>query len=273
MRLQWKYSLIINLTVIAILVAFYFFDSYKLRKEMSALHALGVGQGAAIKLISENTVLYPIVKEITTSQAFNSDRVDQVIDKLKDENPEMKDVLNVEVTLGDARVRSSLLPRGIPTHIHLREEELLEIETSGIITNTIEEKNATYIILPYTIPPKKLEPAHLEAQRSLKVEDIPMEFWQIFLSQDVVLPPDTSVQIEGIQSELQDQINLLNQGKFSFKLWQIFIANQIYLSPDASVNIDLKNNRWQISDSVNKHTYDFWLEDDSFAEIKPNMRQ
>ncbi len=264
MRLQWKYSLIINLTVIAVLVAFYFFDSYRLRKEMSALHALGVEQGAAIKLISENTILNPIVKEITTLQAFNTDRIDQVIDNLKDENPDLKDVLNVEVTLGDSRVRSSLLSRVIPTHIHLGEENLLEIETKGTITDTIEEKNATYIILPYTIPPKKLEPTHLEAQRSMKVEDIPIEFWQMFLSQDVVLPPDTSVQIEGFQSELQDQIDLLNQGKFSFKLWRMFIANQIYLSPDASVNIDLKNNRWQISDLVNKHIYDFWLEDDSF---------
>ena len=264
MRLQWKYSLIINLTVIAVLVAFYFFDSYRLRKEMSALHALGVEQGAAIKLIAENTILNPIVKEITTSQAFNPDRIDQVINKLKDENPDMKDVLNVEVTLGDSRVRSSLLSRVIPTHIHLGEENLLEIDTKGAITDTIEEKNATYIILPYTIPPKKLEPTHLEAQRSMKVEDIPVEFWQMFLSQDVVLPPDTSVQIEGIKSELQDQIDLLNQGKFSFKLWRMFIANQIYLSPDASVNIDLKNNRWQISDLVNKHIYDFWLEDDIF---------
>ena len=189
MRLQWKYSLIINLAVIAILVAFYFFDSYRLRKEMSALHALGVEQGAAIKTISVNDVLYPIVEEITVSQAFNPDRIDQVIDKLKDENPEMKNVLNVEVTLGDARVRSSLLSRVIPTHIHLSEEDLLTIEKKGAITDTIEEKNATYIILPYTIPPKKLEPTHLETQRALKVEDIPMEFWQnIFISRCCFTP-------------------------------------------------------------------------------------
>ena len=264
MRLQWKYSLIINLTVIAVLVAFYFFDSYRLRKEMSALHALGAEQGAAIKQISENNILNPIVKEITMSQAFNPDRIDQVINRLKDENPEMKDVLNVEVTLGDARVRSSLLSRVSPTHIHLSEDDLLEIKDNGAITDTIEGKSAISILLPYSIPPKKLESAHLESQRSMKVEDIPKEFWQMFLSQDVVLPPDTAVQIEGIQSELQDQIDLLNQGKFSYKLWRMFFANQIYLSPDTSVNIDLKNNRWEISDSVNNHMYDFWLEDETY---------
>lgn len=241
MRLQWKYFLIINLTVIAVLVAFYFFDSYRLRKEMSTIHALGAEQGAAIKLISENTILQPIVKEITSSQAFNPDRIDQVINKLKDQHPETKDVLNVEVTLGDARVRSSLLSRAIPTHIHLAEAELLEIETKGAITDTIEEKNAAYIILPYTIQPKKLDPTHLESQSSLKVEDIPMDFWQTYLS-----------------------IDRLNQGKFSFELWRMFIANQIYLSPDTTVKIDLKTNRWHISDSVNKHTYDFWQEDDTF---------
>ena len=41
MRLQWKYSLVINLSVIAILVAFYFFDSIRVRREMNALPRSG----------------------------------------------------------------------------------------------------------------------------------------------------------------------------------------------------------------------------------------
>lgn len=241
MRLQWKYSLIINLTVIVVLVAFYFFDSYRTRKEMSSLHALGAETGATIKVITEDTILFPIVQEITASQAFNTDRIDQVITKLKEEHPEMKDVKNVEVTLGTNRVRSSLLSQETPIHIHLGETDLLELETKGAITDTIEGENATYIILPYTIPPKRLEPIDMESQSSLKVEDIPKEFWQMFLS-----------------------IDRLNQGKFSFDLWRMFIANQIYLSPDATVNIDLKTNRWQISDAVNKHVYDFWVENGNF---------
>lgn len=241
MRLQWKYSLIINLTVIAVLVAFYFFDSYRMRKEMSALHALGAETGATIKVITENVILNPIVQEITASQAFNPDRIDELIAKLKEEHPGMEDVKNVEVTLGTTHVRYSLVPQDTPIHIRLRDADLLEIESKGAITDTIERKNATYIILPYTIPPKKLEPIDIDSQSSLKVEDIPKEFWQMFLS-----------------------IDRLNQGKFSFDLWRMFIANQIYLSPDATVKIDLKTNRWQITDSVNEHVYDFWLEDGTF---------
>lgn len=264
MRLQWKYSLIIFLTVIAVLVAFYFFDSYRLRKEMRALHALGAEQGATLKLITENHILKPVIKEITTSQAFNAKHINETIAKLKQDLSEMMDILNVQITSGDTRVRSSLLSQTTPTYIYLGEDDLLEIEEKGAIIDTIEGQNATTITIKYTIPPKRLEPLHLESQTSLKAEDIPIEFWQMLLSKDVVLPPDTSVEIEGIETEFQYQIALLNQGKFSFKLWRMFIANQIYLSPDATVKTDAVNNRWQITDSVNKHAYDLWLDDGNF---------
>ena len=133
MRLQWKYSLIINLTVIAVLVAFFFFDSIRMRKEMSALHALGAEQSTTLKKIAENTILNAVVGELNTSQAYNAQRIDKIIAKLKKEHQDMEEVMNVQVTLGDSRVRSSLLAQDEPANFNLGKEEIEEIETKGAI--------------------------------------------------------------------------------------------------------------------------------------------
>ena len=76
MRLQWKYSLVINLCVIAILVAFYFFDSIRVRNEMNALHALGAERGAELRKIAENTILNAVEKEIETTRIFDAQQLD-----------------------------------------------------------------------------------------------------------------------------------------------------------------------------------------------------
>ena len=263
MRLQWKYSLIINLTVIAVLVAFYFFDSVRMRKEMNALHALGAEQGTSLKVIAENTILNAVVGELTPSQAFNPQRIDQIIAKLKKEHRDMKDVINVQVTLGNTRVRSSLLAQDNIANFNLGEDDILEIETKGAKIDTIAGQSATSIVIKYTIQPKRLESSSLESQTSLNAEDIPDEFWRMFLSKDIDLSPLTTITVEDKRSEFNYQ-TALNHGKFPFGLWRMFIANQIYLSPDATVKIDEDNNRWQITDLDSGHIYNLWQDVNAF---------
>ena len=127
MRLQWKYSLVINLSVIAILVAFYFFDSIRVRREMNALHALGAERGAELKKMVENTVLPAVVLELETAKAFDAVQLDRTLDALKREHPDMQDVLDIHVSLGDTRIRSSLLPRDDTANINLDAADLAQM--------------------------------------------------------------------------------------------------------------------------------------------------
>ncbi len=164
MRLQWKYSLVINLCVIAILVAFYFFDSIRVRNDMNALHALGAERGAELKKITENTILDAVVREIETTKRFDAQRLDQVLNRLKREHPDMQDVLNVHISLNDTRIRSSLLAGEDAVDINLDSLDLEQIETKGATIHTIEGQNATAIVIKYTVnltspkPTIELEP-------------------------------------------------------------------------------------------------------------------
>ncbi|MCE2399971.1 hypothetical protein J4G08_03690 [Candidatus Poribacteria bacterium] len=261
MRLQWKYSLIINLTVIAVLVAFYFFDSIRIRREMSGLHALGAERGATIKRIVENTILNAVVTELTTSQAFNVERIDQILLRLK-QTPDMQDVLNVQVTLGNTRVRASLLTQDGTTVFSLGEDDIHQIKRYGAKIDTMEGQDATAVIVKYTIPPKKLE-----SQTSSNVEQIPLEALEDkekLVPKGIDLPPDTTVLIETVRPEFNYKIALLNQGKFHIDLYRMFVSNNIDLSPDATVAIDEENNQWQITDTETGHVYNLWLEENNF---------
>ncbi|MDE0087775.1 MAG: ATP-binding protein [Candidatus Poribacteria bacterium] len=261
MRLQWKYSLIINLTVIAVLVAFYFLDSVRMRREMSGLHALGAERGATIKRIVENTILNAVVTELTTSQAFNAEKIDQLLLRLK-QTPDMQDVLNVQVTLENTRVRSSLLAQDETSVFSLGEDDIHQIKTYGAKIDTMEGQDATSVIVKYTIPPKKLE-----SQTSSNFEQTPpeaLEAWEKLVRERIGLSPDTPILIDGVGPELFYQIALLNHGKFYIDLYRMFIANNINLSPDATVTVDEENNRWQITDIETGHVYNLWLEENNF---------
>ena len=263
MRLQWKYSLIINLTVIAVLVAFYYFDTVWIRREMNALHALGAEQGATLKIIAEKTIMDAVVTELTTSQAFNSKRIDQIVSKLKRDAPDMEDVLDVQVSIGNTQVRSSLVTLEKTTNFNLSESDRHEIETNGSKIETIEGQDATSLIIKYTIPPKKLEPPEMDAEASSSVEQVSLEVWQALLSSKLNLSPGTTVTNVEVRPGLNYQ-TVLNQGKFPFDLWRMFISNNIYMSPDSTVAIAEEKNQWQITDTENENLYDFWQEEDDF---------
>lgn len=223
---------------------------------MSALHALGAEQGVISKNIVEEIILTAVATELTTSQAFNPERINQVLFSLM-QDPDMKNVLNVQVTLGNMRVRASLLTQEESTTLFLEEEDLDQIDTVGYKIDTKEDQDATAIVVKYTIQPKKLVPPQYDPQSSLTLEEISPEVWRMLISSKV------DFTIEEVRPEL-DYEDALNNGKFPWDLWRMFISNNIVLSPDATVKVDADNNRWQITDTVYSNVYNLWQEDNSY---------
>lgn len=211
MRLQWKYSLVINFCVIAILVAFYFFDSIRVRNEMNALHALGAERGAELREIAENTILDAVEKEIETVRVFDAQRLDQVLNELKREHPDMQNVLNIHVSLNDTRIRSSLLAGGDVVDINLDAADLEQIETKGATIHAIEGQNATAIVIKYiavlTGPkPIALEPRDFAYEPILDAGTLPYEVWLKAFGEDVYVPDDpVTTQEKGKRWRMTDQ--------------------------------------------------------------------
>ena len=225
MRLQWKYSLVINLSVIAILVAFYFFDSIRVRNEMNALHALGAERGAELKKIAETTILDAVAREIETTQAFDAQRLDQTLDKLKREHPDMRDVLNVHISLNDTRIRSSLLAGEDAVDINLNSADLAQIKTKGAIIHTVEGQNATAMVIKYTIvltPPKPIE---------LEPRDFAYE-------------------------------PILDEGTLLYDVWWTVFGEDVYV-PDGPVIPEEKGRRWRIVDQEKGDLYNLWKHDET----------
>ena len=211
MRLQWKYSLVINFCVIAILVAFYFFDSIRVRNEMNALHALGAERGAELRKIAENTILDAVEREIETVRVFEAQRLDQVLDELKREHPDMQNVLNIHVSLNDTRIRSSLLAGEDVVDINLDAADLEQIETKGATIHAIEGQNATAIVIKYIAvlmgpKPIALEPRDFAYEPILDDGTLPYEVWLKAFGEDVYVPDDpVTTQEKGKRWRMTDQ--------------------------------------------------------------------
>ena len=227
MRLQWKYSLVINLCVIAILVAFYFFDSIRVRNDMNALHALGAERGAELRKIAENTILDVVESEIETTRVFDAQRLDQVLNKLKREHPDMQNVLNIHVSLNDTRIRSSLLSGEDAVDINLDSADLAQIETKGATIHAIEGQNATAIVIKYVAVLAGPKPIELE-RRDFAYEPIldngtlPYEVWLRAFGEDVYVPDDPVItEVTGRRWRMMDQEkgDLYNLWKQGGSLW------------------------------------------------------
>lgn len=231
MRLQWKYSLVINLSVMAVLVAFYFFDSIRVRREMNALHALGAERGAELKKIAETTILRAVVTELETSKVLDADRLDRVLDRLKREHPDMQDVLNIHVSLGDTRIRSSLLAREDTAEINLHAADLAQIETKGATIDTVEGQNATAIVIKYLVS--------LVTPKQIKPSDVVYE-------------------------------TTLDSGSISFPLWKALVAQNIYVL-DATVTVEEKGKQWRITDKERGNLYTLSKEADTLWIQKTQM--
>ncbi len=230
MRLQWKYSLVINLSVIAILVAFYFFDSIRVRNEMNALHALGAERGAELRKIADNTILNAIVSEIETTKAFDVQRLNQVLNALKREHPDMRDVLNIHIALSDTRIRSSLLAGADAVVINLDSADLEQIETKGATIRAVEGQNATAIVIKYIAPLTMPEPVELEPSRFAAYE-------QIF--DEGMLP--------------------LDKGWYD-DVWRKVFSEAVYV-PEEPVISEEKGRRWRVTDQEDSTLYNLWKQD------------
>ena len=228
MRLQWKYSFVINLSVIAILVAFYFFDSIRVRNEMNALHALGAERGAELRKIAESTILDAVASEIEITQVFDAQRLDRVLNKLKREHPDMLDVLNVHISLNDTRIRSSLLAGEDAVVINLDSADLEQIEAKGATIHTVEGQNATAIVIKYIAPLTAPEPVELEPSSSA--------YEQIL--DDGMLPYD----------------------KVWYDVWWRVFGKDVYV-PDEPVISEEKGRRWRVTDRAKGDLYNLWKQD------------
>ncbi|MCZ6679685.1 MAG: ATP-binding protein [Candidatus Poribacteria bacterium] len=154
MRLQWKYTLIINLSVLTILVAFYVLDDIKARNDLNDLYTKGFGRGVIFKDIVE-TKIRPLVEEkIGRRQALYREEIESALREMKQQTLEMHNVLDINVTFGlDAEIRASLVSnKSEGDRINLTGEDLREIRRKGFkIYNTppINRRYATAIIIPY----------------------------------------------------------------------------------------------------------------------------
>lgn len=227
MRLQWKYSLVINLCVIAILVAFYFFDSIRVRNDMNALHALGAERGAELRKIAENTILDAVESEIETTRVFDAQQLDQMLSKLKRGHPDMQNVLNIHVSLNDTRIRSSLLAAEDAVDINLDAADLNQIESKGATIHAIEGQNATAIVIKYTAvltgpKPIALESPDFAYEPILDNGTLPYEVWERAFGKDIYVPDDPVItEVEGLRWRMTDQEkgDLYNLWKQDETLW------------------------------------------------------
>ena len=242
MRLQWKYSLVINLSVIAILVAFYFFDSTRVRNEMNALHALGAERGAELRKIAENTILDAVEMEIEDATVFDVQRLDQVLSKLKREHPDMQNVLNIHVSLNDTRIRSSLLAGKDTGDINLDSADFEQIETKGATIYAVEGQNATAIVIKYIAVltgPKSIElkPIDFAYEPRLDAGTLPYEVWVRAFGE-------------------------LDAGTLPYEVWVRAFGEDVYV-PEDPVITEEKGRRWRMTDQAKGEVYNLWKQDET----------
>ncbi len=242
MRLQWKYSLVINLSVIAILVAFYLFDSIRVRNDMNALHALGAERGAELRKIAENAILDAVEMEIETTRVFDAQQLDQVLNKLKREHPDMQNVLNIHVSLNDTRIRSSLLAGKDTGDINLDSADFEQIETKGATIYAVEGQNATAIVIKYIAVltgPKSIElkPIDFAYEPRLDAGTLPYEVWVRAFGE-------------------------LDAGTLPYEVWVRAFGEEVYV-PEDPVITEEKGRRWRMTDQAKGEVYNLWKQDET----------
>ncbi len=232
MRLQWKYALIVNLSVLAILVTFYWYDDINARRELNALHAGGVKRGAKFKEIAEKTVRPRIEAEIERWQEFKPKEIEYALRTLDQRH--MDDILDIHVTVGDSRIQASRdESMNIERHINLNTQDRLAIEQDGVTVYDTPpiggNKYATAVIIPYEV--------ELYAQPDLSQPA------------RVGLRHQTDLDNENISESLRQELN--NEG--------------LVLSQHVNVASTEKGERWLITDRVNDQRYIVWKDEDQLS--------
>ena len=157
MRLQWKYALIINLSVLIILAAFYVLLNVKAVDDLGSLYEEGIRRGVTFKEIAEKTIRPLVEDEIEGRQTLYREELEHALRELKAQNPdEMRNVLDINITFGlDTRIKASLVAnKGANDYINLTEEGLNQITEKGFElykTPQINGRDATAVIIPYSV--------------------------------------------------------------------------------------------------------------------------
>jgi signal transduction histidine kinase len=191
---------------------------------MNALHALGAERGAELRKIADNTILNAVVSEIETTKAFDAQRLDQVLKALKREHADMRDVLNIHVSLNDTRIRSSLLTGKNAGDINLDSADLDQIEKKGATIYAVEGQNATAIVIKYIAVltgPKSIALASSDFAY-VDAGTLPYKVWKEAFGEDVYVPEDPVITEEkGKRWRMTDREkgNLYNLWKQDGILW------------------------------------------------------
>ena len=157
MRLQWKYALIINLSVLIILAAFYMVLNIKAVDDLGNLYEDYIRRGATFKDIAEKTIRPLVENELGRRHTLYREDLERALRELKAQQPnEMQNVLDINVTFGiDAKIQASLIPdKEADDYINLTNEGLNEIRKNGFElyrTPQINGKDATAVIIPYSV--------------------------------------------------------------------------------------------------------------------------
>ena len=192
---------------------------------MNALHALGAERGAELRKIAENTILDAVENEIESTQGFDTQRLDQVLNRLKREHPDMQNVLNIHVSVNDTRIRSSLLTGEDVVDINLDSADLQQIETKGATIHAIEGQNATAIVIKYI--------AILTGPKPIELEQL-----------DFAYEP------------------ILDNGILPYEVWSSAFGEDVYV-PDDPVIIEVKSRRWRMTDQEKGDLYNLWKQGES----------
>ena len=232
MRLQWKYALIVNLSVLAILVSFYWYDDFIARRDLKILHDGGVKRGAVFKEIAEKTVRPRIEAEIERWQEFKRNEIEYALRALDPQH--MENILDIHVTVGDSRIQASLVPNNnAEDRINLNAQDRLEIEQNGVTVYDTPPINgnkfATAVIIPYEV--------------------------QLYIQPDLSLKASVGLHH---QSDLEDET-------ISEALRQELKIQEVKLSQDVNVASTEKGERWLITDTVNDQRYVVWKYEDRLS--------
>lgn len=158
MRLQWKYVLIINLCILFVIVTFFVIDDFLARRERRNTHINDLARGIKIHNIAnlvKGKVEGQIYINYRSIQGFPSKQIGMELKRLKEENPEMKDIVDINVSYGaNNQISASLTDKGKegPSYINVNKKEVKKIQEGNIHIYGLVRyhgKSVTEIIVPY----------------------------------------------------------------------------------------------------------------------------
>ena len=156
MKLQWKYALIINVSVLVILGTFYLINDFASQRDLRRLHLRNVENGAMLRQIADR-IRIQVEQEIERQQGFHQPKIEEILRQIKSTASEMTHVVDINVTDGvNAKIAASLVAGKTPAHLmNFTEIDLFEIQRKAMqVYNMVELPEKGYgseIIVPYRV--------------------------------------------------------------------------------------------------------------------------